>query len=219
MNLNEIVNPVLLSLAISTTGAATESSQKVYRTSHSHQQSFEQFSIPSVNCLAVSASFKGDGVLTTEVGDVPNQNETVSEAIASIRARLSLQVKELANIFNVGRPTIYSWINEESSPHGHRLGRIKKVAKAAKLWDQFSDLPAGNLVRNLVGGETLVDVLSREQICEREVSVAMRSMALKLENDASGLPGGPLDFGAVGNVKLQPEVIDAMTGKRIFLED
>ena len=65
----------------------------------------------------------------------------------------------------------------------------------------------------------MVDVLSREQICEREVSVAMRSMALKLENDASGLPGGPLDFGAVGNVKPQPEVIDAMTGKRIFLED
>ena len=216
MNLNEIVNPVLLSLAISTTGVATESSQKVYRTSHSHQQGFEEASIPSATCLA---KFASDAALTTEVEDDSIQNETVSEAIASTRARLSLQVKELAQIFGVGRPTIYSWINEESSPHGRRLERIKKVAKAAKLWDKFSDLPAGNLVRNLVGGERLVDLLSKEEICEREVSEAMRSMAIKLENDVTELPSQSIDFGAVGDVKPQSEVVDAMTGKRIFLED
>ena len=130
MNLNEIVNPVLLGLAISTSGVATEASQKVYRTSHSCEQGFEELSIPSANCFAISTNFASDEALTTEAGNSSIQKETVSEAIASIRARLSLQVKELAQIFGVGRPTIYSWINEESSPHGHRLERIESVAKA-----------------------------------------------------------------------------------------
>lgn len=219
MNLNEIVNPVLLGLAISTTGIASESSQKVYRTSHSHVQIFEEPSIPSASCLAISAKCKSDEALTAEAGGNSIQKETVSEAIASIRARLSLQVKELAQIFGVGRPTIYSWINEESLPHGHRLERIEKVAKVAKLWDQFSYLPAGKLVRNLIGGETLIDLLSKEQISEHEVLTAMQSMALKLEDDASELPGDSIDFHAVGDVKHQAEVIDAMTGKRIFLEN
>ena len=219
LNLNEIVNPVLLGLVISTTGVTSETGQKVYRTSHSHEQGFERPSVPSFNCLAMSGQFSSDEILVSNAGSNCIQKETVSEAIASIRTRLSLQVKELAQIFGVGRPTIYSWINEESSPHGHRLDRIEAVAKAAKLWDQFSDLPAGNLVRKLIGGETLVDVLSKKQVSQSEVLMAMQSMASKLENDASEFSGESIDLRAVGNVKPQPEVIDAMTGKRVFLED
>ncbi len=70
-----------------------------------------------------------------------------SDAVATIRAALSLQVKELAAVLGVKRPTIYAWLRGEAKPQPQNRTRIAHLLKFAKDWNAISKMPVGASVR------------------------------------------------------------------------
>ena len=88
-----------------------------------------------------------------------------SDAVATIRAALSLQVKELANVLGVSRPTIYSWMRDDEKPQPQNRNRIAYLLRFAKAWNSMSDKPVGALVRNQLSadGKSLVNLLAESE--------------------------------------------------------
>src|SRR5690606_24879084 len=56
------------------------------------------------------------------------------QRIALIRAALSLNVKELALVLNVERPTVYAWMDGEFEPKERNVRRIETVWTLAREW-------------------------------------------------------------------------------------
>lgn len=87
------------------------------------------------------------------------------EQIIAIRRFLSLNITDLAKVLRVGRPTVYSWLKEESVPHASNLERIALIHGIAKHWRSISSIPVGDLlVARTDTGATLLELLSQDTL-------------------------------------------------------
>jgi excisionase family DNA binding protein len=93
-----------------------------------------------------------------------------AEQLAAVRRYLSLSVTEMADVLRVGRPTVYSWLRDESTPHATNLARIQRLYRIARSWRMVSSSPVGAF-RNaeLPDGSKLMDQLVRETLDERVI--------------------------------------------------
>ncbi len=73
-------------------------------------------------------------------------NQDTSGAVAAIRSAPSLQIKELATVIGVSRPTIYSWLRDEEKPQPQNRKRIAHLLKFANAWNSMSKVPIGSMV-------------------------------------------------------------------------
>jgi len=146
----------------------------------------------------ISTGTGGDS-LTDLVIELNEEEETppalsAGDLIAAIQASLSLQIKELADVLNVKRPTIYSWINEEAEPHASNRERLQQVYQIAQAWNAQCDLPAERLIRaGDTDGVSVVDLLKAADINEDVIiarfdGLAQERMRLKAEADAKRPP-------------------------------
>jgi predicted DNA-binding transcriptional regulator AlpA len=106
------------------------------------------------------------------------ESQDTSEAVATIRLTLSLQIKELAAVLGVSRPTIYSWLRDEEKPQPQNRKRIAHLLKFAKAWKSMSKAPVGSMVRNQLGDDSksLVELLSDS--VPDDVAILSRMQAL-----------------------------------------
>jgi len=149
----------------------------------------------------------------------------VDEVVADIRSALSLQIKELAEILGVQRPTIYSWLQGNQKPQEHNRDRLIQLQRVAAIWNGFNHLPLGKAVREKLNsdGKSLVDFLKQESLDIVAIESHMRAMSDQLSKQIlapSEQKKSVRELATIAGQNLslvgdQQMVIDVMTGKRV----
>ena len=106
-------------------------------------------------------------ILVQERIDVLRPETTISipRLIAQIRLSLSLQIKQLAEVLAVERPTVYAWIKEQSEPRPQKRIRLKQLYQLAKLWDELADEPLGKALTDVASdGLSILELLKQSEI-------------------------------------------------------
>jgi len=158
--------------------------------------------------------------LTTEVTQSPG------ELLAGIRSSLALQVKDLAAILHVQRPTIYAWVDGRAIPHKANRERLRAVYRLAKQWDRLSPEPLGQALHHMgADGTSLFDLLASSSIQEERVGQRMLSVVQTMKNRAAAdaAPKVPTmrELALARGLHQPPsggENLDVITGKRISQE-
>ena len=150
--------------------------------------------------------------------------ESAGDLIAGIRSAFSLQIKELAEILNVERPTIYAWMKGSAVPQQHNRLRLHQIHRLAMQWNRLSDRPAGTAIREIdAAGRSVVDYLKKD-IPPQEIIVG-RLKAIADETKAQAASRRPSlselakKHGiALREIREQVEEFDIVTGKPFTLE-
>lgn len=96
-------------------------------------------------------------------------------AVTFVRKTFDLNIKQLAQVLQVERITVYDWLRKEtwSKLHPNRRTRLMNVASLATLWSKLTPLPPGYLLEPLdASGETVLKLLSQASIPANEVMAA-----------------------------------------------
>jgi len=148
--------------------------------------------------------------------------ESPAERIAIIRAALSLNIRELARVLLVERPTVYSWISG-AQPRRDNAERLRILAELARQWNTLNPRPLGNLRKDSGSdGVSILFLLERDSIDSERVLELFKAAAEKLRSQPK--PGLGLAERARkrGVVLAEPpdaqREIDRLTGKRIAPE-
>lgn len=142
-------------------------------------------------------------------------------ALAEIRSALSLQIKELAEILGVQRPTIYSWLDGKQKPQAANQKRLVMLLQIARFWTNQSSRPVGKAVRQEINGdgETLLDQLKKTRVDEQAVRLHMQAIAddtVATEPKKLSILEAAKSKGMdVSGIKSQRDMIDTITGKRL----
>ena len=187
--------------------------------------SYEDAAVPTILCGSGSDSVLTKLIDVEETEQDANVVAPIShnETIASIRSALSLQIKELAEILRVQRPTIYSWINDEVEPSAGNRERMQQVYRVASQWTRRCNLPAERLVRAAgTDGHSVLDLLKADEIDEQDIvrrfdRLAAERMKMKAESDRKRPTAAVVArrHGLNQNeISDQQHLIDAETGKR-----
>lgn len=96
---------------------------------------------------------------------------SASSKLARVRSNLSLQVAELARILRVERPTVYSWMRDDSvALRAENRDRLDRLEVLAQRWESRSNLPVGALIRAPNdAGESVVSLLEQERLADAQV--------------------------------------------------
>ncbi|MEW6338950.1 MAG: hypothetical protein AB1625_16300 [Acidobacteriota bacterium] len=147
------------------------------------------------------------------------------ERISFIRSMLSLQVKELAEVLLVERPSIYAWMAGTAQPQPRNRHRIEVIWSVAERWRRMSRLPLGSLRKaSDERGQSVVGLLTADEIDTAKVMELLRAAAGRLTADQEKPKGLGLRERAQrrGMVIATPpnaqRKIDIRTGKRISAE-
>lgn len=104
------------------------------------------------------------GFVIRDQRSLATQTISVDEALKDLKTYLIPQVKDLAQVFSVSRPTIYAWLNSESKPgaeHLQRMANLHALVLHARI--AFSGLPLKH-VHSAIAASTLINLLSRSQL-------------------------------------------------------
>jgi DNA-binding transcriptional regulator YiaG len=116
------------------------------------------------------------------VGNKAEEAISTPERITQIRKHLSMNIKQLSDALCVGRPTLYHWINEETTPRTTQLNRLKSLYDVARYWIGFSNRPVGkHLVTPLQDGRSLAALLSDPYLDLVKVQAALQTIHSVLE--------------------------------------
>src|ERR1019366_6302550 len=109
-----------------------------------------------------------------------------TEGLSTIQHHLSLNLSDLAAVLRVSRPTIYTWLREESSPQAHNVSRMQLLFGVAKMWSGVSPRPLGSHLKTaVVEGQSVFDLLSQERIDREQVRRALATCSRVMEQDAT----------------------------------
>lgn len=139
-----------------------------------------------------------------------------SDAVATIRASLSLQIKELAIVLGVERPTIYAWLRGTVRPQPQNLARIAELLDLSKLWNSLTKRPVGSAVRNTLGSEskTLVTLLAERDLDRNAIQLHMRNIAAQQRDRPKGIHEIAKERGIdLSTIRESQSEFDVITGK------
>lgn len=98
---------------------------------------------------------------------------SADEQLAYVRAVLGVSITDLAELLNVARPTVYSWM-QGTEPRGEHLERLQRLERQARDIEAYGLGGLGKLLkRPLQGGATLLELMKNNQ----PVNVAMAQLA------------------------------------------
>jgi DNA-binding transcriptional regulator YiaG len=103
----------------------------------------------------------------------------VPQALAEIRHSLSLSTVELSKIFNVSRRAIYDWVEGKNVVANNRQ-RIADVHAIAQKWEAKQLGRLGPLVREEVGGHSLLGLLSAADLDTAAIESLLQVITGKL---------------------------------------
>jgi len=156
--------------------------------------------------------------------DELSPSRSLSEFVAEIRSALSLQIKELAEILHVERPTVYAWIKESSSPQKQNRVRLRQVARLAGTWNRLSNRPIGQAIREMdEEGRTIIDYMKEDIIPQTLIISRFRSIAQAAERKAALRKPSIRELADkhgidLNKVRDQQDQIDIITGKRVSVD-
>jgi len=164
----------------------------------------------------------GSPVSQTEPRSRKSRIESPAEQVALIRSALSLNIRELAMVLHVERPTVYSWISG-AQPREANARRLRTLTSLARKWNTLSTQPLGNLRKDAdEDGISILTLLEEDPLDTDRVLGLFKAAAAKLR--AQPRPGIGLAARAKkrGVVLAEPpdaqREIDRLTGKRIAPE-
>lgn len=143
------------------------------------------------------------------------------EAVATIRAALSLQIKELATVLGVERPTVYAWLRGTAQPQPQNLSRIAELLELAKLWNRICTRPIGAAVRTTFGSNnnSLVALLAEATMDRAKIESLMQELAKHRPSKPKGIHEIAKDRGIdTSSIRESQAEFDVLTG-RPFDED
>jgi len=166
-------------------------------------------------------------VASADISKTPQAPVSFSAAsvVASIRSSLSLQMKELAQVLGVERPTVYAWMRDEAQPQPQNRARLVELLKFASIWNHFSKQPIGPHVRRELGpdGKSLVDLLAEIDIDFRLVQSRMKQLSKLGVTNGPKKPGiravAALHGMDLSGVRKSEAEFDVLTGKRFHEDD
>jgi hypothetical protein len=110
---------------------------------------------------------------------------TVQERLWEIRSALSLNMQQVANAIRVGRPSVYSWLANRSTPRRAQLQRIKVIHDVARKWTELSQASVGKHVSTpLQDGRSLSSLLTEKKIDLAAVQSAMATVHSAIRREA-----------------------------------
>ncbi|BAY10410.1 hypothetical protein [Calothrix sp. NIES-2098] len=154
---------------------------------------------------------------------VETKNESIydiGELLSVIRSSLSLNMKEMSQVIQVERQTVYSWLGGTSEPNSSNRKRINQIFQIAQRWKTLSSKPIGGLVRqSYKDGKNLVTMLSEENISREDVFAFLEEISKTALLESSNKTS-IRELASIKGLKIQEstETIDWLTGKRIDLE-
>lgn len=102
----------------------------------------------------------------------------ISEIVNAIRKSFALSVTDLAAVLGVERPTIYSWLKDQSSPSPARLQRMGLVLRLADTWTAATNGAATPVLSaRTESGMELLRALKEPKLWETEILDALSSQA------------------------------------------
>ena len=152
---------------------------------------------------------------------------SIQDQIAAIRGALSLQMKELAAVLKVQRPTVYAWTNGDSAPQPNNRVRLQNLWQIAREWNRLSRLPLGKEGLHTVhreDGRTIFDLLQQDPIPVHPLLSRMPSIAATLKRKETSTFSKRLRELAKRHKtnpdreKERQDLFDLETGKRINFE-
>lgn len=157
----------------------------------------------------------------------PETTISIPRLIAQIRLSLSLQIKQLAEVLAVERPTVYAWIKEQSEPRPQKRIRLRQLYQLAKRWDELADEPLGKALTDVASdGHSILELLRQSEIPQSLIVDRFKGIV-----GAKGLGGTAArqrrktlsqiaeEHGIeTARVKQQNDQIDTLTGKRVALD-
>lgn len=149
---------------------------------------------------------------------------SVPGQVAQVRASFSLQIKQLAEVLNVERPTVYAWIKEQSEPRPQKRSRLRQLYQLAKCWDSLAIEPLGKALTEVASdGCSILELLQQSEIPQSLIAERLRGIAntrARGEAGASPRKKSPAQIAEergieMARVREQSGKIDILTGKRI----
>lgn len=122
---------------------------------------------------------------------------SAAEQLTFIRHYLSLSISDLARVVGVQRPTIYSWLQNQTAPRRESLERLAMLERVAAYWKSLASRPLGALASLAVGGNgetfaVLLESAAAEQLHEMLDQLAARltkrTPSIKATLESNGLP-------------------------------
>jgi hypothetical protein len=111
------------------------------------------------------------------------------EKLSLIRDQFSLNFSDLSKVLRISRPTLYSWIRDDASPHEQNLTRIEQLYVLAMEWHRISAAPVGKMRRFIQSGSSLIERLSQPSIhtgAVRETLVSLQRLILRAAESKRG---------------------------------
>lgn len=117
-------------------------------------------------------------VAATNAREYIEPGQLTSEVVNTIRKSFALTVTDLAAVLGVERPTIYSWLKDQSTPSPARRQRMGLVLRLADGWVSAT----GGVVKPLLSARTatgmeLLEALKEPKLWESEILAALSAQA------------------------------------------
>lgn len=109
------------------------------------------------------------------------QGPAVPEMVRTIKASLTPQIKDMAVILGVRRPTIYAWLDGSSVPVDDNLARIKEVYALAQGAATLFEGLDQKLLHTALLGSPLVSLLQRASIPHAQVQTQLRAVKRQVQ--------------------------------------
>jgi hypothetical protein len=105
--------------------------------------------------------------------------------ISEIRNQLSLNVKQLADAMQVGRPAVYSWL-QGTTPRESQQVRLKALYDVAQEWKALSDLPVGKyLIAPQKDGVSLLGLLRASELDRERIYQGLKRIGSTIQHAAN----------------------------------
>ncbi|QJR14205.1 hypothetical protein [Usitatibacter palustris] len=121
----------------------------------------------------------GSGILPVRESADAELDPPWAAKLGLIKAALGLTMSQLADVLQVGRPTVYSWMSDNASaePREGNRTRIEEIYGCATKWLEKSQRPALGLGSNVViDGRDIVWHLSQANIDEQAVDALIEAL-------------------------------------------
>jgi transcriptional regulator with XRE-family HTH domain len=120
----------------------------------------------------------GSPIAAADTHEYIEPGKLTSEIVNTIRKSFALTVTDLAAVLGVERPTVYSWLKDQSTPSPARRERMGLVLRLAGTWMSTT----GGMVKPVLSARTangmeLLEALKEPKLWESEILAALSTQA------------------------------------------
>lgn len=137
------------------------------------------------------------------------------EMLSTGKATFSLSTTELARLLGVERPTVYSWLRDETEPQSRNAERIKRLYTLAGRWREYTQHSLGDWARaRRVSRAAVVAYLGEWMNSDADsIAALVRTHPIRVEPPAYSAADRARERGIRSDDQGQ-ERLDRLTGKR-----